>query len=52
MFEYTALHWGTFIAAAALLILSPGPTMANPELLQWRAVCASITSHKNMTEVH
>jgi threonine/homoserine/homoserine lactone efflux protein len=28
MFEYTALHWGTFIAAAALLILSPGPTMA------------------------
>ncbi len=28
MFEYTLLHWVTFISAAALLSLSPGPDMA------------------------
>lgn len=28
MFEYTAIHWTTFISAAVLLNLSPGPDMA------------------------
>ncbi|MBA4492602.1 LysE family translocator [Paracoccus sp. S1E-3] len=28
MFDYTILHWSTFLTAAALLNLSPGPDMA------------------------
>ncbi|KQB16555.1 LysE family translocator [Rhodobacter capsulatus] len=28
MFDYTVLHWSTFLTAAALLNLSPGPDMA------------------------
>ena len=28
MFEYTALHWATFLSAALLLNLTPGPDMA------------------------
>ncbi|WP_104202837.1 LysE family translocator [Billgrantia saliphila] len=28
MFEYTLIHWGTFLSAAVLLNLSPGPDIA------------------------
>jgi threonine/homoserine/homoserine lactone efflux protein len=28
MFDYSILHWGTFLTAAILLNLSPGPDIA------------------------